>query len=452
MIKTIKWRAHPILGDLELDFTKPDGTPYSTIVIAGVNGTGKTTIFETLSSFLNRGTLKDFDHIEYAVNGVDYLIENPKDYTGLTDWVHIRKNLITGDTRKIDAFKSYNPSRIDIDFEDLRHYGYTYSKARSGFNTKKIKSSTIKQLDSDKYEDDASDDFTSIKQLIVDIIIQDNANWMDITKSHQDISFDEFRIGSKEYRFENAFNSFFNSLKFIGSNHNNPEEISINFEKHGKVISIDELSTGEKQIVFRGAHLLKNIDAITGGIVMIDEPELSLHPTWEQRILSYYKNLFIKNGLQTVQMLISTHSDYVIRSALEDKDNTLVIVLSDDGGIIKSNKITTPMYLPTVTFAETNYIAFGVYSKDYHIELYGYMQQQHGLKTITECDCYIENATSYDNTIHSKPDSFTDKKGHTRTYKTLPTYIRNAIDHPDSNRSFTDEELKISIELLQKLI
>ena len=52
MITKIKWNNHEILGNLELDFTKADGSPYSTIILAGENGTGKTTILETLSTFL----------------------------------------------------------------------------------------------------------------------------------------------------------------------------------------------------------------------------------------------------------------------------------------------------------------------------------------------------------------------------------------------------------------
>lgn len=52
MIRKIKWNDHAILGNLELDFTKPDGSVYNTIVLAGENGTGKTTILETLSTFL----------------------------------------------------------------------------------------------------------------------------------------------------------------------------------------------------------------------------------------------------------------------------------------------------------------------------------------------------------------------------------------------------------------
>ena len=60
----------------------------------------------------------------------------------------------------------------------------------------------------------------------------------------------------------------------------------------------------------------------------------------------------------------------------------------------------------------------------------------------------IKNSTSYNPTTHSK-SSINPKDG--TTYQTLPTYIRNAIDHPNSDNTFTEEELKTSIELLIEL-
>ena len=53
MITEVKWGNHVVLGDLELNFTKADATPYNTIVLAGENGTGKTSILGTLANFLN---------------------------------------------------------------------------------------------------------------------------------------------------------------------------------------------------------------------------------------------------------------------------------------------------------------------------------------------------------------------------------------------------------------
>ena len=83
-------------------------------------------------------------------------------------------------------------------------------------------------------------------------------------------------------------------------------------------------------------------------IILIDEPELSMHPKWQQKVLQYYRNLFNKNGSQNVQMLIATHSEYVLRSALEDRDNVLIVVLSDDNGTIHSKISLSLISYPSV--------------------------------------------------------------------------------------------------------
>ena len=168
MIRKIKWNDHAILGNLELDFAKPDGSVYNTIVLAGENGTGKTTILETLSTFLNLGSIEPFEYISYMADGVPYTITPSPDDSPKFGF-HSRKNELDETSKAIRSNRNNNPSSIDSDPADLRHYGFSYSKARSGFHTQKVTSTTIQQLDSDKYEDDTKDDFTSIKQLIIDI-------------------------------------------------------------------------------------------------------------------------------------------------------------------------------------------------------------------------------------------------------------------------------------------
>ena len=74
MIKTIKWKNSNVLGNLEIDFTKHDGTAYNTVVIAGENGTGKTNILETISTFLNLGSFSPLDELTYEVHGVTYTL------------------------------------------------------------------------------------------------------------------------------------------------------------------------------------------------------------------------------------------------------------------------------------------------------------------------------------------------------------------------------------------
>lgn len=448
MIRKIKWNNYNALGDLQLDFSKPDGSIYNTIILAGENGTGKTTILENLATFLNLGSIEPFEFINYSSNNNIYTIsQNIQNLRGSQFGFHNRRNDNTGNVCTVNTNKNNNKASIESDLEDIRHYGVSYSKARSGFKTQKVTSTTLQQLDCDKYENDEKDDFTLTKQLLVDIDVQDNSEWMRITKSGMKKSFSDFKKESKLYRFENAFNTFFESLKFKYIDDTSTEEKKIIFEKNGNLIPIDDLSTGEKQIVFRGAHLLKNSNSISNGIVLIDEPELSMHPRWQQKILQYYRNLFNKNGTQNVQMIIATHSEYVLSSALEDKENVLIITLHDNNGAITSNRITAPAVLPTVTSAETNYLAFGIISPDYHIELYGYLQNKTKNSTVKSCDDYIVAQTAhYNPQIHEKISSF-----RATTYRTLPTYIRNAIDHPSSTHSYTQEELETSIKLLIEL-
>lgn len=47
-IRKIKFQDHPILKNLELDFCGKDGKALDTIIFAGENGTGKSTIINVL--------------------------------------------------------------------------------------------------------------------------------------------------------------------------------------------------------------------------------------------------------------------------------------------------------------------------------------------------------------------------------------------------------------------
>lgn len=446
-IKKIKWNNHPILANLELDLINPTtGQPFETIVFAGENGTGKTTILETISTFLNIGSFEHFDFIEYLAPGNSYKAVQPSDHNSqIKDFFDIVVN--GANTIKIRTNKNNGRQDIDTNALDIRHYGCVFSKARADYKTQQITSTTTKNLDTEKYDNDKEDDFTSLKQLIVDVQNQDYADYMKLNEElgANPKSVPEFYPTSKIYRFKNAFDNFFDKLKYEKVVDNNSEK-TILFNKNGKTISIDKLSTGEKQIVFRGIYLLKNNKKLNGAAIMIDEPELSMHPKWQKNILKYYKALFTENGNQNAQLFIATHSEYVLEEALSDKIKNLVIVLKDVNGVIQAKRIDAPSVLSSITSAETNYLAFDIVSNDYHIELYGWLQQKESKNTIKSCDDYIKNHADYNSSIHNKTSSFS-----TTTYDTLSTFIRNAIDHPDPSRTFTENELRTSTELLIKL-
>lgn len=338
---------------------------------------------------------------------------------------------------------------IDNNTLNIRFYGCVYSKARADYKTNRITSTTTKQLDESNQDIDNEEDYTALKQLLVDICEQDYREYAEGNKQlgANPEPWLDFYSTSKMYRFSNAFDNFFENMKYSRVADISNEKVIL-FKKLDKEIPIDSLSTGEKQIVFRGAFLLRNIKNINGGTVFIDEPELSMHPKWEQKILQYYRDLFTDPTTQSLQtqIFIATHSEHVMKEALKHPNDNLVIVLKGNGD---SKPINAPIILPTITNAETNYIAFDIISNDYHIELYGYLQQKYSLNTVKDCDDYIIRQPQYDSTRHAKPSSHPNGR---TTYTALSTYIRNAIDHPDSGNTFTDEELRTSIELLQKLV
>lgn len=120
---------------------------------------------------------------------------------------------------------------------------------------------------------------------------------------------------------------------------------------------MDKLSSGEKQIVFRGCFLLKDSNAMNGAFVFIDEPEISLHPTWQMKIMDYYKGVFADpNNIQTSQIFTVTHSPFIIHNENRKDDKVIVLMRDDDGNIVVNDK---PEYFKC-TSVEALYDAFSI--------------------------------------------------------------------------------------------
>lgn len=455
MITKIKWKNHPVLGNLTLDLLKAPNQPYKTIIFAGENGCGKTSIMKTLSIFLNRGTSEPFDYIEYVSNGKLFraTTNNPNVpsnyylYNELKNGFFFLLDISTNIYTEINPHTDQSKNNPDI----LHNNGCIYSKARSGFKTSTIQSVGTSELDKNKTDIDESDDFTPIKQLLIDISSQDAVEWQEFSQINRGYDYLLYEPNLRLYRFKQAFNNFFTDIKFKKIETSN-NAIRVKFTKNGNDIDIESLSTGEQQIVFRGTQLLRNCNKVAGGTVFIDEPELSMHPKWQGKILDYYKNLFTVGGNQTVQMFFATHSGEVIKSALNDPD-TLVVILTNKNGTIHAKSIKSPndTVLPTITSSEIDYLAFDVASIDYHIALFGYLQAKESLDTISDVDAFIKSHRLYNASKYSKPSSYTDIKGHVHNYSTLPVYVRNAIDHPNTAGPYTEQELRTSIDFLIKL-
>lgn len=72
-------------------------------------------------------------------------------------------------------------------------------------------------------------------------------------------------------------------------------------------LSLDDLSSGEKEILVLFYKLIFVSDV---KLLLIDEPEISLHIAWQKELLDDFKNVIILN--KNMQMIIATHSPQII--------------------------------------------------------------------------------------------------------------------------------------------
>lgn len=72
---------------------------------------------------------------------------------------------------------------------------------------------------------------------------------------------------------------------------------------------LDDLSSGEKHMIIQAYEIL--FKAQSGTLVMIDEPELSLHMMWQ---MNYLKNLSEMMDERQFQCIVATHSPQIFNS------------------------------------------------------------------------------------------------------------------------------------------
>lgn len=153
-----------------------------------------------------------------------------------------------------------------------------------------MSSVTSLNLDESKDSRKSSTDLPrQIKQLIIDVQALDDAELAHEARKNPQKAKSELHVVERMPRFTRSFARMFDGLTYDRiENKNGYKEIF--FKQYGISIPIDSLSSGEKQIVYRGCFLLKDINATSGALVFIDEPEISLHPNWQLKIMDYYKD------------------------------------------------------------------------------------------------------------------------------------------------------------------
>ena len=160
-IKKIKFKNHPILKNLILDFCDLDGNPVDTVIIAGENGTGKSIILNELYKFVTFNNSGDGCELEVLLHN------EGKDNT-LIFYFNESGILWAKDDNGVIDFVSPSLAR-KFPFSGI------FSDVDINFNADNIEFVTKLELDSNKTSKRSSNELsTQIKQLLIDI--QDDSN------------------------------------------------------------------------------------------------------------------------------------------------------------------------------------------------------------------------------------------------------------------------------------
>lgn len=96
--------------------------------------------------------------------------------------------------------------------------------------------------------------------------------------------------------------------------------------QNAEEFGVDDLSDGEKQVLAKVLPLF--FADMKGRVVLMDEPESSLHPAWQSYLLPVLRRCV---ELQECQFILTTHSPQIIAAAHQDE--VRILTRSADGRV-----------------------------------------------------------------------------------------------------------------------
>ena len=314
------------LRDITLNFENNNNI-LDLVVLAGANGSGKTRVLESIYYYFEMLRSKVVSLELFYEKNENEVLENLMSTEGLTEIEkEMQKDIEYADCLRNTRYynqdykeggnQNINSKIISRSFENLKIFPkIIYVPTEINFQKIEIASPMLVQ----EYK------FLNIinSNLIKDVPSYIATRIVEMANEQENIPMGEIR--NVVFR---EINEIFEILDLdikVSEISKDAKSIPIFTNSSGDKFDINELSSGEKQLFLR-TLAIKMLNP-ENSIILIDEPELSLHPKWQQRIVDVYRKIGKNN-----QIIIATHSPHILGSV--KKKNIMLLDKNDDGKII----------------------------------------------------------------------------------------------------------------------
>ena len=165
-------------------------------------------------------------------------------------------------------------------------------------------------------------------------------------------------------------------------------------------------------------------------LILIDEPELHLHPKLQEKLADYLWN--ITKGENGHQIFVTTHSPIFFKNCV-NKEGVKTFVSKRDSDTHKLSiseiNIGNGLLPWSPSWGEINYFAYDYPTIEFHDELYGYLQEKSKNFRQKDFDNFLVRKGL------QKSKKWTNESNGTVQMTldvTLQTFIRNKVHHPEN--------------------
>ena len=304
------------IKDLELSFKKDDKI-LDLIVLAGVNGSGKTTILEAIKDFFDNRNI-DFNDIEKSNIYLEIFFED-FEREKIIPFINIdSQNNIYQVFHMLGSYNSYIKENKGLYHQLAKNFDnppkIIYLPANNSFEEVKTESTTLLK------------DYQFIN-IVNSTVMNDIPSYIATRRNYLATIEEDLTMKEVTNKVVNEINGIFDILEIdvrLKGFSKDEKTLPIFENSAGEEFDINDLSSGEKQLFLRTLSI-KMLEP-NNSIILIDEPELSLHPKWQQRIIEVYKKIGENN-----QIIVATHSPHILGSV--SNENIFILYRNENGKI-----------------------------------------------------------------------------------------------------------------------